>query len=589
MKKFLIKHVIVAAMAAAGLVSCNKMLDVEPQDQLDVSQMYRNVYDADAAIIGIYGKFQKLAERYILLNELRADMLDYTANADEYLRQLSTHAVTEDNPYTSPKLFYELIINCNDVLKNFSIMRQENKLKEAEYEQRYSDVACMRSFLYLQLGIHYGKVPYVTSALENLDDVKDESKFPKLEFEVLLDSLINFTEAIPFKNQYSSSTTQNPTLNISVDGYQTNKFFINKKILLGDLYLWKKNYRRAAEYYREVMETATTGSPGSQYYIQYKLGWSGSRTSPGETDHFVRYTRAGDASTLAWTRAWVNMFERSQDDGFNYEWVWVMPFDNKFKPENPFVKLFSPVGGSYLVKPSQAAIDLYNSQTQFTAQGQGLPYDARGNYTYRYIGGNPVVMKYLYNYLDKNTNMPINILQKNSKWFLLRSTHLLLRFAEAANRENRHLLASSFINNGLSGAYPAPGSNVTDYHNTLWEDGPYKFDARNSGNSGIPYYRADWYRHQGIRARANVTYSTYAAGDSLIQIENDVIRELGLENGYEGTRWPDLLRIALRRNDPHFIADKIYDKLIKSGVSAGAAQAAKAKLENGEYYLPFKW
>ncbi|MCU7550652.1 RagB/SusD family nutrient uptake outer membrane protein [Chitinophagaceae bacterium LB-8] len=585
MRKFLIKNVLVAAMAVTGLVSCKKLLDVEPKDQLDVSQMYRNVYDADAAIIGIYGKFQTLAERYILLNELRADMLDYTANADEYLRQLSTHTVTKDNPYASPKPFYELIINCNDVLKHFNIMRQENKLKEAEYNQRYSDVASMRSFLYLQLGIHYGKVPYVTDALETVDDVKNESKFPKLEFDVLLDSLIKTMEAIPFKDQYPSGTT----LNISVDGYQTNKFYINKKIVLGDLYLWKGNYRKAAEYFRQVMETATTGTPGSQYYMQYKLGWSGSRTSPGSDDHFVRYTRMGDASTLAWTNSWVTMFERAQDNGFNYEWIWVIPFDNKFKPENPFVKLFSPVGGSYLVKPSQEAMDLFNSQTQLAVQGNGLPYDARGNYTWRHIGNQPVVMKYLYNYLDKNTSAPVNILQKNSKWFLFRQTQLLLHFAEAANREGRYLLASAFVNNGLSGAYPAPGSDVTNYHNTLWDSYPYNFDARNSGSSGVPYYRSDWYRHQGIRARANVVNNTYSASDSLVQIENSIVTELGLENGYEGTRWPDLLRIALRRNEPSFIANKVYNKLIKSGASAGLAEAAKQKLLSKDYYLPFNW
>lgn len=585
MKKFLIKNVLVVALAATGWVSCTKILDEEPQDQLDVTQMYRNVYDADAAVIGIYGKFQKLAERYILLNELRADMLNFTVNADENLRQLSTHTVTNDNPLASPKPFYELIINCNDALKHFTIMRQENKLKEAEYDQRYSDVACMRSFLYLQLGIHYGMVPYVTDALETVEAVNDPSRFPKLSFDVLLDSLIQFTEVIPFKDQYPTGTS----LNISVDGYQTNKFYINKKVLLGELYLWKGRYREAASYYRQVMETGTSGAQGAQYYTQYKMGWNGSATSPDATDHFVRYTRFGDASTLDWSRSWVNMFERTQDNGFNYEWIWVIPFDNKFKPENPFVKLFSPVGGSYLVKPSQSAIDLYSSQSQKPAQGLSIPYDARGNYTWRNIGGNPVVMKYLYNYLDKFTSTPVNILQRNSKWFLFRQTQLHLRFSEAANREGRHRLASAFINNGISGAYPAPGSDVTNYHHTLWEPYPYNFDARNSGNNGIPYYRADWYRNLGIRNRANMPNNVYAAGDSLTQIENSIIDELALENGYEGTRWPDLLRIALRRGDYTFIAKKVGDKLRQDGLVAEAA-AAEAKLSSKEgLYLPFVW
>jgi starch-binding outer membrane protein, SusD/RagB family len=68
-----------------------------------------------------------------------------------------------------------------------------------------------------------------------------------------------------------------------------------------------------------------------------------------------------------------------------------------------------------------------------------------------------------------------------------------------------------------------------------------------------------------------------------------LIQENALENAYEGTRWPDLLRVAIRRNDASFIADKVYNKLIKSGVSAGAASQARGKLLNKDWYLPFKW
>lgn len=579
MKKFLIKSFVSAAVIVTGLASCKKILDVKPKDQLDESQMYRNVYDADAAVIGVYGKFAGLAERYVLLNELRADMLDCTINADDNLRQLSTHTVKADNPYANPRPFYEVIINCNDVLKHFDIMRQENKMKDAEYQQRYADVGCLRSFLYLQLGIHYGEVPYVTEALETLDDVNDPSKFPRLSFNTLLDSLINFTERLPFKDQYPTGTT----LNISVDGYQTQKFFINKKCLLGDLYLWKGNYTQSAIYYRQVMETATTGTQGENYYSQYKLGWAGG------FNHYVTYARAGDASTLVYSDGWRYMFQRPQDDGFNREWIWVLPFDHDFQPVNPFVKLFSPIGGSYLVQPSQLAMDMWNNEQQRPAQGTpGIPYDARGLFTWTYINGQPVVMKYLYNYINYSTNLPDNALQKDSKWFLYRQTHLHLRFAEAANRAGRYRLAYGLFNSGIGAAYPAPGSDVTNYQNTLWDAPPFNFDARNSGSTGVPYYRADWYRNIGIRARALVV-DYVVSGDSLTSIENGLINEAGLEDGYEGTRWPDLLRIAIRRNDPSFIADKIYNKLIKSGISSGYATQARNKLMNRDWYLPFVW
>jgi hypothetical protein len=562
------------------VAGCKKVFDIAPQDELDISNAYQNVYDADAAVIGIYGKFMGLADRYVVLNELRADLLDVTTNADENLRQLSTHTVTSENPYASPKPFYELILNCNDVLGNFEKMMKENKMNIDQFNQRYSDIGALRSFLYLQLGIHFGEVPYVTSSLKNVDEVKNVSNFPRLSFNVLLDSLIRFTEALPFKDQYPTGTN----LNISVDGYPTEKFFINKKIILADLYLWAKNYQKAADYYRQVMEIATPTAIGENYYSQYRLGWS------GNANHYVTYSRAGDASSLSYNDGWRIIFETPfNSENVRREWIWAMPFDSKFKPDNSLIKLFSPIGGDYLVRPSQEVMDLWDSETQRpNDRGPGIPYDARKLLSTMTIGGQPVAMKYLYNYINWQTRTAANPLVKNGKWFLYRQTHMHFRYAEAANRLGKHRIAWALLSGGLAAAYPAPTSDVSNYHNTLSEPYPFNFDARNSGNSGVPYFRADWYRHIGIRARANLV-DLAVPSDSLNTIETGIIKEVALENAFEGTRWADLLRITLRNNDPSFIANKVYGKLIKSGISSGAASAARAKLMAGNYYLPFKW
>lgn len=581
MKKIKLFESLLVVMLLLSVSGCKKIFDIKPADQLDISNAYQNVYDADAAVIGIYGKFMGLAEQYVVLNELRGDLLDVTLNSNEALRQINTHDVKESNPYASPKPFYEVILNCNDVIENFRIMVRDKKMTEEQFSQRYSDVVALRSFLYLQLGIHFGQVPYVTSALKNVDDVKNAANYPKLSFNVLLDSLINATEAIPFKDLYPAGTN----LNITVDGYPTEKFYINKKVMLGDLYLWKGNYQKAAEYYRQVMETATTGAAGENYYSQYKLGWWGTGAAP----HYVSYSRAGDASTLVYNDGWRTMFETPfNTDGFRREWVWALPYDSKFKPDNNLIKLFSPIGGDYQVQPSQQIYDLWDGEVQRPAQGGAIPYDARKLLSTMTIGGKPVAMKYLYNYIGWNTSSAINPLLKNGKWFLYRQTHLHLRFAEAANRSGKYLLAWGLWNSGLAGAYPAPGSDVTNYHNTLWEPYPFNFDGRNS-NTGVPYYRADWYRNLGVRARANMANVAIPTSDSLLSIESGLIKEGALENAFEGTRWADLLRITLRRNDPSFIADKVYDKLMKSGISSGAASSARAKLMAREWYLPFKW
>lgn len=573
---------IVLALFGGGilLTGCKKVFDIKPQDQLDASQAYQNVYDADAAVVGIYGKFMGLADRYVVLNELRADLLDYTSNADEALRQISTHTVTTGNPYANPRPFYEVILNCNDVLENFLKMKDDKRMTEAEFIQRYSDIGALRSFLYLQLGIHFGEVPYVTNSLKDIDAVKNPANFPRLTFNTLLDSLIRFTETLPFKNIYPTGTN----LNLTVDGYQTDKFFINKKCLLGDLYLWKGNYQKAAEWYRDVMEyPSQVFGFGEDFYSYYRLGWAGGH------NHYVTYSRAGDASTLVYNDGWRVMFDQPYgSNSVRREWIWALPFDSKFKPDNSLIKLFSPIGGSYLVKPSQEIFDLWDSETQLPAQGLSIPYDARKLLSTMNINGQPVAMKYLYNYINYANLTPFNALTKNGKWFLYRQAHMHMRYIEAANRVGKHRLSWGLLNNGIAGAYPAPGSDVTLYHNTLSEPYPYNFDARNSGSSGVPFYRADWYRNIGIRTRANVVNISVPATDSLLTIENAVLKEGALETAFEGTRWPDLLRLAIRRNDPSIIADKVYNKLLKDG--SGNAAAARTKLMNpANWYLPFNW
>ena len=127
--------------------------------------MYNTLAEADAAVLGIYGQMAGLGEKYIVLNELRADLVDITRNADPWLQQINNHEVTVDNPYADPTDFYKVIFSCNDALKNFKIMADLGKLSQQEFDQRYSDIAVLRTWLYLQLGIHYGAVPYITDAV----------------------------------------------------------------------------------------------------------------------------------------------------------------------------------------------------------------------------------------------------------------------------------------------------------------------------------------------------------------------------------------------------------------------------------------
>jgi hypothetical protein len=558
-----------------SLGSCSDFLDVQPEDKLVEDQVYRDVYDADAAVIGVYGKFMTLAEKNVILNEMRADLMTTTRNSSPFLKEISEHNVSANNPYASPKEFYVVIQNCNDVLKNFDIMLAQKKFTKDEYNQRYSDIGAIRTWVYLQLGIHYGSVPYITEPIENLEDVKNLSKFPRLPFNQLLDKLVTFTEGLPYKNLYAEGSS----LVITVDGYNTAKFFINKECLLGDLQLWKGNYLEAASHYKYVMETATRGGADTVLYDTYRVKFAEVISHEDLAVGYIRYSEQ-DARGLidSDTGGWRSIFGRSRDLLWNSEWIWSLPFENNFAPKNPFITLFSNKNGDYLVKPSQTAMNLWNSQRQ----NNGFPYDARGSkFTYKIVNGDPVIMKYLYS----SEAVTSTVANTKGQWFLYRAAKLHLRYAEAANRNNHQKIAYAMLNFGIKSAYspdPVP-SDVTNIQQTM-EAFPYDFDAR---MGDFPNYRANWHRGAGVRGRAYVT-AAGAIGDDMITTENHIINEDALELAYEGNRWEDLVRIALRRNDPAFLADKVYDKLSKEGNSN--ASAVRSKLMNtSNWYLPFNW
>lgn len=70
-------------------------------------------------------------------------------------------------------------------------------------------------------------------------------------------------------------------------------------------------------------------------------------------------------------------------------------------------------------------------------------------------------------------------------------------------------------------------------------------------------------------------------------LEDKLIEESSYELAFEGERWSDLTRIARRRNDPAFLADKVYEKLLKANNPKAGAVRSKL-MDPKNWYLPFK-
>lgn len=558
-------------------LSCKKMFDISPEDALEYDKNYQNVNDADAVIWGIYGKLVQVADRYMVLNELRADLEDVTPRSTKYIREINDHNVSVDNPWADPKPFYEIIINCNDALINFDKMLADKRLVQADYDIRYSEVGAVRSWVYLQLGIHFGSIPYVTDPLISIKDVQDESKYPRISFDQLLTNLAQFTEALPNKDPIVAGS-----LFRTLDGNNTRKMMVNKYCLLGDLYLWKGEYQNAAKYYQKMMNYADIERPdknSEQWYETYKVtNWRGQIMGAN----------------------WDEIFSLAYNERYsNYNIVWQIPFSRSFAPQNPFIPLYSASEG-FQIQASKLAIQKWDDQVRV---GNSLVDVNRGEGNSYRSKVMPEIRKLISNY---NPQEPF---QTAGKWILYRAPLLHLRMSEAANEFGLDSISYAFLNNGI-GATFRPASLPSDRTNIMQTvkdvNSPFYFDGR---NGDAPTFRAPWYRNTGIRGTNGLLP---ARVDSALYFDMSVpgnpkkpftdeagfrramhdllLEEAALESAFEGNRWPDLLRTALRRKavDPNYLANKIAAKFEANGDMAGAA-AVRAKLSNeANWYLPFK-
>lgn len=565
-----------------------------PEEVIDHKDYYAGVDDADNAILGLYGQFMDLAGQVVVLNELRADLLDVTSNATPYLQEINLNAPSRNNPWSDVSKFYGVIQTCNDILFNFDKMLENNRLKEAEYKERYSDVAALRTWIYFQLGIHFGKVPYITQPLVTMDDLNNY-KDNEMTLDELVPELIRCMENLPTLENYQESKLVQQTL----DGYSLAPYFINKRCLLGDLYLFNNDYEKSATVYREELaigeDLDATDRNCYRKNRLYTYVWTS-----GTPDWFQILYRDGkidDFNSLY--NAWRNMFATTTTGQSGLEeMIWFIAYDAKFKPKYPFLELFNPIGndgGKYYLKPSKYAVDsVWGSETQTN----GFPFDARG-LTGAYQNGGDENYVWKYSYYGGTTTTTTG--WPEGSWFIYRAATLHLRYAEAANRAGYPKLAWALVNDGLAGGtfvyrkadgteYPQDSIKITGTSPFDPYPFPYSFDARYKTTA--PRITTAWRSNGGVRGRANLPNKPFPATcttlqDSIQFMEQLIISESAKELGFEGNRWQDLIRIARRLNKEtpgkgtHFLWDEnIKKKYELSGVT-GVDMSSESN-----WYLP---
>ena len=249
---------------------------------------------------------------------------------------------------------------------------------------------------------------------------------------------------------------------------------------------------------------------------------------------------------------WFNMFwGKSNENLFGGEMFWVV-FNYLGREVSPLMEFTSndpASGGRYMVAPSDTAIKTYNpnwpnsvSNPVNTAvddtRGFGSSYAGSAPY-YNRVNSAPVIWKFigLGTVQPGTANVIPNVrlpYRSEAKFHIYRFSDVQLLWAEALNRNGDKAGAIARIN-----------------------------AVRGAGGIGMPA-------------------PTVTVNSTTEQIEDYILRERGLELGFEGRRWYDLMRIARRRG-----AQFLIDRIKKRAPVAQHAYLQSYLSEPKNWYLPY--
>ena len=264
MKKNFIYTVVFLLCGTISFSSCEDMLSVD-SDRVEYEFDDWTLSDSVYSVLGILKSVQEVADRHVLLNELRADLISISkTKAVVDVQELSRSVFNlETNEYLDVKDYYSIINNCNVYLARVdtSLAKDNIKLMMPEYVA----VKSVRAWTYLQLAINYNNVPYFTEPILTHSAAEDIMNSPMSTREEIIDKLI--ADIAPYENPaLYPMPAWNKDGKILQFGYnntkvETRQLFVPVRMLLGEMYLWKGNYKKAAkDFYDQITGTATNNS-----------------------------------------------------------------------------------------------------------------------------------------------------------------------------------------------------------------------------------------------------------------------------------------------------------------------------------------
>ena len=532
-----------ALTATTALTACSDILDtdselVEFQENNRLSHPTDSVY----SVMGIIYKLQTIADRTALLGELRADLVRPNDAASADMKAIANFTVADGNSYNKISDYYAVVNNCNYYLANVdtALTKHGRRLFEAEY----AAVKAFRAWTYLQLALVYGEVPLV---LQPLLTEKEADEAMHQKFLPVADVCNYFiADLAPYVD------TKLPQWG-TINGHNSQKFFIPVRALLGDLCLWAGRYQEACTYYHDYLTLRTNPITTGVSRVQ----WSSQTRDfqQVENGYSAPLTQSSDDEVICFLP-----MEQSEYDGVysQLQNVYTSTLRNNYYAQ---------------AAPSTACEQLYASQNycmKYAVSDSQVDtvYAPKQNLLQPFQEGDlRLYATYRTNVVNQAQNSRYSANRQTLTKFnqdgltLYRRQVVYLHFAEALNRAGYPQSAFAVLKYGLydqmirehidenerqqAGALLSFDTNVFTSRSTL------AVHARGCGDADADTLYAMPQPAQALATRQDTVDWQQP------RVEDLIVRELALETAFEGQRYYDLMRVALRRGDPAYLADPV--------------------------------
>ena len=562
----IISHIGIATLSLLTLVftSCSDMLSTESEMvEFERDNTLNHPTDSVYSVLGIIGKMQVIADRTVLLGEVRADLMETTEAASADLKRLASFNLSEDNKYNAVSDYYAIINNCNYYLAYVDTALQRRGRNLFQYE--YAAVKAFRAWTYLQLAQIYGAVPLVlTPVMTELEAQKAMEQERKGIMEICQYFINDLT---PY------AEVELPRFG-DINGMESQRFFIPMRALLGDLCLWAGQYQEAARWYHNYL-TERKGPIMLNY--TNRISWP-------SVSEFVRpvdsYSVTGTMEVLSFIPMEQRVFDGVVSDLSN---VYNSTEENR---------------NYFQVTPSMAMRQLSADQTfcienKTNTQIDTIYVPKKGLNQEILVGDLRLYSNYKTSSVTRDTyseyGADYQTIQKITRMYVptYRRTMVYLRYAEALNRAGLPQSAFSILKYGLC------QENIAAYVDSLERDKAGEliaFDANEftkentigihsmgSGDSQVnAYYTLPMPDAPLATRQDTINYQ-------IPLVEDLIINEMALEGAFEGYRFYDLMRVALRRNDPNYLAAPVSQRM---GIRDNNIYSLLMDTKN--WYLPLK-